>query len=441
MAFIPSSGSVVAFQSNPSVLQVLATIANPSAGVANQSVSGTVGASIIGLPPVNVVGTPSISGTVLIGNTVDVSGSVVARLQSTNASVITVGSPVANQSVSGTVLVGNQVTVVSSIAGGIFPISGSVAAFITNTTVPISGSVVAAQIGTRITSVVSTVPSSVLVGASIFGQLPAGTAVLGSVATLQGTNPWNVAGSVAAFQAGTIITSVVSTVPSSVLVGASIFGQLPAGTAPLGSVATLQGTNPWITNFQNSSIIAINAGSVLTIPGNTSVITVLQGASIVGTYAEDAAHATADKGIFVLGVRNDAVASFAGSNLEYTGNAVDSAGRTLTKPFAPEESRMEGYNSVVSTSVTTLVAAAGTGLKTYITDIVLVNTGAATTLVTFRSGGGASVLGYGIAPTGGGSNMIGFATPMMTLANQTFDMQATTATSVLYATVKGFKAP
>src|SRR3990167_7376294 len=47
------------------------------------------------------------------------------------------------------------------------------------------------------------------VGASIVGQLPAGTAVLGSVMVLQGTNPWNIAsvygniyGSVVSFQGG-----------------------------------------------------------------------------------------------------------------------------------------------------------------------------------------------------------------------------------------------
>jgi hypothetical protein len=244
----------------------------------------------------------------------------------------------------------------------------------------------------------------------------------------------SVIGTVPVTQSGTFISSLVSTIPSSVIVGTSIFGQLPAGTAPLGSVATLQGTNPWVVNFQNSSILANTS--------NTSVITLFsKSPSIVGTYAEDAGHTTADKGVFILGVRNDTVASFTSANLDYSPHATDSAGRILTKPFSAEASRIEGYASVVSTSVTTLVAAAGAGLKNYITDIILANTGATTTLVTFRSGGGTSVLGYGIAPAGGGSNMIGFATPMRTLANETFDFQATSASSILFAKVSGFKAP
>lgn len=493
---------------------------------ANQSVSGTVGASVIGLTPINVTNT-----------NINVSGSVAAWLQSTNASIITVGSPVANQSVSGTVgasVIGLTPVSVSNfpavqpvapnnssiyalqLAGSILAVdasftppanqsvSGTVNVGNFPTTQNVSGSVATFQAGTRVTSLVSTIPSSVIVGASIFGLAPVNVTntnlnVSGSVVAFQGSAPWantnvgsvitvgqgsvavniiagsvavsvtppanqsvsgtvgasligtapvtqagtwiasvfgnmSVIGTVPVTQSGTFISSLVSTIPSSVIVGTSIFGQLPAGTAPLGSVATLQGTNPWIVNFQNSSILANTS--------NTSVITLFsKSPSIVGTYAEDAGHTTADKGVFILGVRNDTVASFTSANLDYGPHATDSAGRILTKPFSAEQSRIEGYASVVSTSVTTLVAAAGAGLKNYITDIILANTGATTTLVTFLSGGGTSVLGYGIAPAGGGSNMIGFATPMRTLANETFDFQATSASSILFAKVSGFKAP
>lgn len=729
MAYVPNSGSVVAFQSNPSSLLVgasvigltpvavsnfptnqnisgsvvatqgttpwvvssgnasIITVSQGSIAVniiagsiaasftppANQSVSGTVGASIIGLPPVNVVGTPSISGTVLIGNAnVNVSGSVAAWLQSTNASVITVGTAAPNQSVSGTVgasIIGqlpagtavlgsvaalqgtNPWTVVSSIAGGIFPISGSVAATITNTNLNVSGSVVAFQggvpwvhtnVGSLITvsqgsvavaiisgsiaasftppanqSVSGTVnigtggPVSVMGTMSVLGTVPvtqsgvwntsslisipaiistansttspvtstlsftgtgeewkdfgsivinvftdavsatdglsiqqssdnsnwdirdaytvpsmaagggktfqvqpaarygrivytqgaqnsgafrlqtvyhpqmvkpssqrpqdgysnetdleqvqgfnmvfngstwdrqrgttAGAAIYGSVVAVL-TSP-----SIVAVQGGTAVTSLVSTVPSSVIVGASIFGQLPGGTAVLGSVAALQGTNPWIVVSSIAGGIFPISGSVAATVTNTnlnvsgSVVAFQAGTQITSisgvAYAEDAPHATGDPGLFVLGVRNDAVASFVSANLDYSPIGVDSAGRSLIKPFAAEESRIEGYASLVSTSVTTLVAAAGAGLKNYITDVLVANTGATTTLITFRSQGGTSVLGYTIAPSGGGSNIPGMAVPFRTGANESFDFQPTSASSILYVTVKGFKAP
>lgn len=259
-------------------------------------------------------------------------------------------------------------------------VSGTVAVSNFPTTQNVSGSVVAFVSGLQGSSISGTVQ---------VGNFPTTQNVSGSVvAFISGIPNVNTAGSVVAFISGT-----------------------PTVVVNNGSVVAFQGTNPWVIN------------------------------SIVGTYAEDLAFTNADKGIMTLGVRNDAVASFVGTDLDYSPHAQDSAGRILFKPFASEEARVEGYNSVVSTSVTTLVPAAGTGLKNYITDIVLANTGATTTLVTFRSGGGTSVLGYGIAPAGGGSNMIGFNVPLRTLANETFDFQATSSSSILFATVKGFKAP
>lgn len=138
--------------------------------------------------------------------------------------------------------------------------------------------------------------------------------------------------------------------------------------------------------------------------------------------------------------RNDNVSSFLGGNLTWNPQATDSAGRALIKPFAPEESRVEGYVSLTSTSLTTLVAAAGAGLRNYITDLWFANTGATTTLVTLSDSAG-SILGFTIAPTTSGSNLQGLQMPIRTGANASFNIQAGSNTSTLYATVKGFKAP
>ena len=221
---------------------------------------------------------------------------------------------------------------------------------------------------------------------------------------------------------GSVLTQ--NIVPSSLLTGASIFGQLPAGTAVLGSVATLQGTNPW----NISSVYGNISGSVLSQQLGTvisSIVNSIPSSLLTGIY----------------GHRNDAVASFLGADLSWRPIATDSAGRVLARPFAAEESRIEGYASTVNLNATSIIAAAGAGLKNYITDVWVANTGAAATLVTFLSGGGISVLGYTIAPAGSGSNLPGLVTPMRTDANATFDFRAATGTSVLYVTAKGFRAP
>src|ERR1043165_8633319 len=92
-------------------------------------------------------------------------------------------------------------------------------------------------------------------------------------------------GSVVAFQGNPSVLQVLATVtnPSTGSVSGAV-------TAPPGSVMTV------VTPA--SSVQAIRTDSA-------SVIAVIQASSIVGTYAEDAGHTSADKGIFVLAVRND----------------------------------------------------------------------------------------------------------------------------------------
>lgn len=242
-----------------------------------------------------------------------------------------------------------------------------------------------------------------------------------SVTAYQGTTPWVFNGSVA----------VMSAVPH--------------------SVATLQGTNPWVIGNSSVTVMGIVPASVSGVglfnvnhTGNGSVITVFSSPSIVGTYTEDTASAGNDRGIFTLGIRNDTVASLVNADLDYTGWATDSAGRHLVVPFAAQEASVYGHASTVnggdSGSVVGVVAA-GAGLRNYITDITIANTGSVATLINFTEGGG-SILGRTIAPAGGGSNIIGMLTPIRNqTANQPIYVVSGTASSTLYATLRGFRAP
>ena len=285
---------------------------------------------------------------------------------------------------------------------------------------PPTGSVVAYQ----------GLPSSMLVGASIIGLTPVTVVNPVSVLSVNPTpgsvmvlNPVSI---LATTQSGTRISSVINSAPSSLLTGASIFGQLPAGTATLGSIVAYQGVPSWNVGGSVISYPGTGAGSVQAVQSGTrisSIVNSIPSSLLTGQY----------------GHRNDNVASYLGGNLSWNQIATDSAGRTLVKPFAAEEARIEGYVTLTSTSLTTLVAAT-TGLRNYITDAWFANTGSVSTLITF-SDSAASVLGYTIAPAGGGSNLPGLAMPIRTGAGATFNIQAGSPTSTLYATVKGFKAP
>ena len=174
------------------------------------------------------------------------------------------------------------------------PNSGSVAAFLEG-----NASVITRWQDSSIITVGQSSIAAVIIGGSVATSTTNSSVMLlnspnsiGSVTALQGTLPWAIAGSVAAAQIGTAITSLVSTVPSSVIVGASIFGQLPGGTAQLGSVvlsggvnaigsvAVLQGTNPWLETFSNSSIIAVPVGSVITVFQSSSLISINAGSVV-----------------------------------------------------------------------------------------------------------------------------------------------------------------
>ena len=353
--FLDSDGSILTAESSiisGSVHRPIVTVASflstvPTSASGNQSVSGTVGSSVIGMLP---------SGTQVLGS--------VATLQGTNPWITTFSN----------------------------------------------SSILATQQGTVIVSVVSSNPSSLLTGSSIFGMLPAGTQVIGSVAVLQGTSPWNIAGSVLAVQ-GTWSGSVLATISGTPNVNAA------------GSVVAFQGTNPWVMG----SVLANVGGSVLSQQLGTRI------SSVVGSIPSSLLTG-------VHGHRNDAVASFLGGNLTWNPIATDSAGRIIIKPFSSDDGTIIDYSgSVVSTSVT-LIRASTIGMRNYITDFFVANTGATTTRVTFLDGS-TSVLGHTIAPTASGSNAPGITVPLRSARSQDLTYQVISNTSVLYMTVKGYQAP
>ncbi len=364
-----------------------------SAGVANQSVSGTVGASVIGHAPVVIVG-GSIAASFTPPANQSVSGTVGASI---------IGLPPVNvtnfpttQNVSGSVVAFQgtpEWTVKSSISGGIFPVSGSVAAVVTNfpTTQNVSGSVAAWLQSTNasvITVGTTAANQSVsgTVGASIIGLPPV------NVTNFPTTQ--NVSGSVVAFPTGqyTVVSS------------------LAGGIFPIsGSVATV------ITN------------TVLPVSGQVSV---------AGTYAEDSAHTSGSNGLFVLGVRNDTLSSVTSADGDYTPMAQGPAGETIVAN-APITKWVQGTTSVLNQFGASMVtiASQGASVFTYITGVQVANMGASSVLVTF-SGATSSVVGYTIAPGGGGSNIV-LPNAWKTNANGAFTTSVSGASSV-YVSAEGF---
>lgn len=257
------------------------------------------------------------------------------------------------------------------------------------------GTVPIVQSGTLIASMVSTVPSSVIVGASIFGQIPAGTAPIGSIATLQGTNPWiitannnsiigviqgsvaaAISGSVVSYPLGTIVTSLVSTIPSSVIVGASVFGNVgihgnPSISGTVG--ASIIGTAPVNVELWNGNAPPdTTTGSDGLNNGNTGLV------SNAFNYVFNGATWDRVRGSSAIGML------------------------VATRNLASVVQGIADLRVVQGASVA-IISGAGAGIRNYIEHIQVVNFGSASVLVVIADNT-TSVLGWTIAPAGGGSN-------------------------------------
>ncbi len=218
---------------------------------------------------------------------------------------------------------------------------------------------------------------------SVQAALTTGAAVIGSVAALQGTNPWIVTSSVAG-----------GLFPISGSVAATITN---TNVNVSGSVAAfVVGSSSIITRSADSSVLSVPVGST---------IVVLQSPSIVGTYSVAATYAATQKAIATMGIRNDTLASIASSDLGYTLNTIGPAGEFVSAnaPFTKWVQGTADFRQGNAGASILVIANGTSSIFQYITGVQIANMGSASVLVTLAAGG--STLGYSIAPAGGGSNI------------------------------------
>lgn len=168
----------------------------------------------------------------------------------------------------------------------------------------------------------------------------------------------------------------VLTAGSSVISGVNYpIVKVPDTITVVGSV-TLSG-NPSISGTVNVVQSGLNI---------TSVSGTLEINSVVGTYAEDAAHTTGDKGLFVLAVRNDTMPSITSTDGDYSPYAVGPVGEMLTAN-APITKWVQGVASCFTGVIQPVIAAQGTSIFTYITSGQATNNSANNAYLTISSGG------------------------------------------------------
>ena len=102
----------------------------------------------------------------------------------------------------------------------------------------------------------------------------------------------------------------------------------------------------------------------------TYPVTATLAAASDSSKAEDAGHVSGDRGAFMLGVRNDALADLTSADLDYSPLATDIKGRQIIRDAnVLIATTISGANA----AVTLTIAAAGAGLFHYITSVEIVN--------------------------------------------------------------------
>jgi hypothetical protein len=221
----------------------------------------------------------------------------------------------------------------------------------------------------------------------------------------------------------------VLTIPN-VTIGAA----LPAGTNAIGKLAANDGVDIGDVTITNASIPVTDNGGSLTVDGTVTA----------SNAAGDVAHDAADSGnpvkIGVVAKSSDPTAVATGDRVNLY---ADLNGKLIVLPYSLPENTITGSTAAITdTTSTSVIAAAGAGIRNYVTTIIVTNSHASVgTLVTITDGSGGSTLAKGYAKENGGGWALTLPVPVKTTANTALHAVCGTTGANVYVTAIGYKAP
>jgi hypothetical protein len=221
----------------------------------------------------------------------------------------------------------------------------------------------------------------------------------------------------------------VLTIPN-VTIGAA----LPAGTNAIGKLAANDGVDIGDVTITNASIPVTDNGGSLTVDGTVTA----------SNTAGDVAHDSADSGNPVkIGAVAKSADPTAVANGDRANLYTDLNGKLIVMPYTLPDNVITGSTSAITdTTSTSVIAAAGAGVRNYVTSIIVTNSHATVgTLVTITDGSGGSTLAKGYAAAAGGGWSLTLPVPIRTTANTALHAVCGTTGSNIYVTAVGYKAP
>jgi hypothetical protein len=239
---------------------------------------------------------------------------------------------------------------------------------------------------------------------------------------------------------------------------------LPATTTACSQVALAKAT----ANVANGAVAAGTniigkVGIDQTTPGTTNGVQVVAalpaGTSIVGKFGIDQTTPGTTNGVAPATASSwgiGAIASAVPANAHYlsgaarssepsaattgnlTGGMFDLVGKQVTSPYSNRENQARASGSSTTTSAITLMAAAGAGIKNYVTDLSCTRSDAGTSAITVTLNDSSS-MPIDIPNNGGGGGYTHtFNTPLVTSANTALTATPSSGVSTLHCTATGF---
>lgn len=199
------------------------------------------------------------------------------------------------------------------------------------------------------------------------------------------------------------------------------------------SITNLTAGQAGAAQMTNDRMIYVNLGKV----GGTATLSGgVNGSQSVG--GPTAAGSSVAANPVTVGVRAQNAEATAVTNGQVVNLAAGLTGKLITMPFANKENDVSGSSAgITSATNTSLISAAGSGVKIYLTGFSCANTGATTSLIQFTSGSGGTVLWTTVNPAGAGTNAA-INPPVATAANTALFFTTGSASTSQYCSVTGF---
>ncbi|QJW93267.1 hypothetical protein [Frigoriglobus tundricola] len=122
-------------------------------------------------------------------------------------------------------------------------------------------------------------------------------------------------------------------------------------------------------------------------------------------------------------------------NLQVSQVITDLVGKLITLPYCNPEAMVSGTGSATNTANTSVIAAQGSGVRIYVTSIVITNTSATNTFVNILDGTTTKLV-YPAAAGGGAVHTL--AVPLRLSANSALQFSAGNSASTVYVSAIGY---